>query len=92
MFFFSRESDRLCHAVIFFRVHVFNPVLSAVCDEGQRVIGVKCGVTAGALSFCTVTPERRKEKLMGQQFLTWGLQISSLGFTANLSLGSYVLS
>lgn len=36
---------------------MFNPVLSADWEVGQRVAGVKRGVTAGALDFYTVTPE-----------------------------------
>lgn len=36
---------------------MFNPILSPDWDVGQRVIGVKHGVTAGALDFYSVTPE-----------------------------------
>lgn len=36
------------------QLHFFYPVLSADWDVGQRVIGVKHGVTAGALDVYTV--------------------------------------
>lgn len=71
---------------------MFNPVLSAVCDEGQWVEGVKCGVTAGALSFCTVTPREKESRINRTAVFNLGSTDSSLSFMANLSLGSYVVS
>jgi len=64
MLFSVEQNFILSHLIIFLTMHFFHLILCAGCKVGQRVVGVKHWITAGALDVCAGMLRQSSNSLM----------------------------